>query len=65
MRSLHINGTNTHDIQVQNNVDIYKRLILNRHMRSGHHNFHVFLTGKTIRLVTLSFNIKTKYFNIL
>ena len=30
MRSLRINGMNAHDIQVQNNVDIYKRLILNR-----------------------------------
>ena len=26
MRSLRINGTNAHDIQVQNNADIYKRL---------------------------------------
>ena len=30
MRSLRINGTNAHNIQVQNNVDIYKRLVLNR-----------------------------------
>ena len=41
-----MNGTNAHDIQVQNNVDVYKRLILNRKRRSGHHYFHVFLTGK-------------------
>ena len=27
MRSLRINGTNAHDIQVQNNVDIYKQKI--------------------------------------
>ena len=45
--SLRINGTNDgHNMRVQNNVDIYKRLILNRNRRSGHHNFHVFLTGK-------------------
>ena len=60
MHSLHINGMNAYDIQVQNNVDIYKRLILNWNRRSGHHNFHVFLTGKTVRLVALSFKIKTK-----
>ena len=47
MRSLRRNGTNAHDIQVQNNEYIYKILILNWNRRSGHHNFHVFLTGKT------------------
>ena len=65
MRSLRVNGTNAHDIQVQNNLDIYKRLILNRNRRSVHHNFHVFLTGKTVRLIALSFKIKTKYSNFL
>ena len=65
MRSLRINGTNAHDIQVQNNADIYKRLIFYRNRRSGHHNFHVFLTGKTARLVALSFKIKRKYSSFL
>ena len=58
MRSLRMNGTNAHDIQVQNNVDIYKRLISNRKRRSRHHNFQVFLRGRTVRLVALSLKPK-------
>ena len=47
MRSLRINGTNAHDIQIQNSVDIYKRLILN-HNHKLNHNFHVFFNRQNI-----------------
>ena len=57
MRSLRINATNAHNIWVQNNVGIYERLIGNQNRRSGHHNFHVFLTAKSVRFIALSFEI--------
>ena len=61
MRGLRINGTNANNIWVQSNADINTRLMLNRNRGSGHHNFHVIFTGKIVRFIALSFEIKLKY----
>ena len=59
MPSFRINGTNAY-IQVQNNVDI-----LRKEKEIGESKFsrvfEVFLTGKTVRFIAWSFEIKTKY----
>ena len=60
MCSLHVNGTNAHNIGVQNNIGIYKRVTLNRNKSSGHHQLYVVLTDKTMKLI-FSFKIKTNY----